>query len=81
MPPYGKEGGSTSKSYTPNLYGVTTFSSATRNLQQILVFKYRRGRATYIPGRVFAELPICSIDQLWLRPDTRCPIFSIDFWE
>ena len=32
IPPYGKEGGSTSKSYTPNLYGVTISSSLAKNL-------------------------------------------------
>jgi hypothetical protein len=33
IPPYGNDGGSTSRSYTPNRYDVTIFSSAARNLQ------------------------------------------------
>jgi hypothetical protein len=41
MPPYGKDGGSTRRSYTPNLYGVTTFSSAAKNLRQISMVYYR----------------------------------------
>jgi hypothetical protein len=32
MPPYGNEGGSTRMSYTPNWYGITSFSAAARNL-------------------------------------------------
>ena len=32
MPPYGNEGGSTRRSYTPNWYGITSFSAAARNL-------------------------------------------------
>lgn len=81
MPPYGKEGGSTRRSYTPNLYGATTSSSAAKNLPQIFNRRRYVTWAIYLPARVFTELPVRCIYQFGFCPYTRRPVFTINFRE
>lgn len=78
MPPYGKDGGRTSTSYTPNLYGGTTVSSVARNLiSGIMLMQVLNSGKNDLPSGVFAEFPIGGIDELWFSPDTTSPLLAI----
>lgn len=77
MPPYGKEGGSTRRSYTPNLYGATTFSSAAKNLRDSKS-PFTDADEGYLPASVFAKFPVCGVDQFWFCPYATCPVFTLN---
>lgn len=53
MPPYGKDGGRTSTSYTPNLYGGTIVSSIARKLPQ----KSIQASRLFQTGRLTVQYP------------------------
>lgn len=82
IPPYGKEGGSTSRSYTLNLYGGTISSSFARNLNpHVRTNPAALDLPRNIPGCVRTELPVRRLNELGLGPYPAAPIFAWDLVE
>lgn len=84
IPPYGKAGGSTRRSYTPNLYGPTMASSVSRNLEKYIV-RYKalpvEEHVMKILWGIQLKLIMSFVHELGLSPDAALPVFAIDSLE